>query len=107
MKLLLDENIPHEFRSLLMPPHDVFTVAYMGWVGLDNGKLLTAAAADGFAALVTTDRGYEHQQHLPTLPCSVVLLLSPSNRIDDLRPLVPALLAALSTITPKSLVKVR
>ena len=73
MKLLLDENIPHELRNLLSPPHDVFTVRYMGWAGVANGELLARAPADGFDALITTDRGYEHQQNVSTLPCSVVL----------------------------------
>ena len=45
MKLLLDENIPHEIRPLLVPMHDVFTVAYLGWSGTENGDLLTLAAA--------------------------------------------------------------
>jgi hypothetical protein len=37
MKILMDENPPHELRPLLMPMHDVFTVAFMGWAGIANG----------------------------------------------------------------------
>jgi hypothetical protein len=29
MKILMDENLPHELRPLLMPMHDVLTVAFM------------------------------------------------------------------------------
>ena len=89
-----------------MPMHSVFTVAHMGWGGVSNGELLLRAAAQGFDAIVTADRGYEHQQNLSNLPCAVVLLLSNSNRIDDLRPLVSALVSAINTLQPRSLVKV-
>lgn len=36
MKLLLDENLPHQLRHEL-PDRDCFTVAYMGWGGVANG----------------------------------------------------------------------
>jgi hypothetical protein len=104
VKLLLDENIPFEFRPLLMPAHDVFTVAWMRWKGIANGRLLTLAAADGFDAVVTTDAGLEYQQNQHALPCSVVVLSAKSNRINDLRPLVPALLSALDLLPPRTLV---
>ena len=39
MKILLDENLPHAFRRLL-PGHEVFTTAFMGWTGLESGELL-------------------------------------------------------------------
>ena len=106
MKLLLDENLPHELRKLLSAPHDVFTVTFMGWSGVSNGDLLKRAAADGFDALITTDRGYEHQQNVSNLPCCVLLMLGRTNKIDDLRLLVPALLSALSSLPAKSLVKI-
>jgi len=49
MKVLLDENLPHDFRHFL-PGHEVFTAAYQGWTGLRNGELLARAAAEGFDA---------------------------------------------------------
>ncbi len=55
MKILLDESIDVEFRTRITG-HDVFTVAYMGWKGLSNGALLARAAADGFDAMITTDK---------------------------------------------------
>jgi hypothetical protein len=33
VKVLLDENLDHALRSLLAP-HEVVTVAFMGWAGL-------------------------------------------------------------------------
>ena len=61
MKLLLDENLPHRLR-LEIVGHDVVTVAHQGWSGIDNGRLLALAAAAGFDALVSNDRGLEYEQ---------------------------------------------
>jgi predicted nuclease of predicted toxin-antitoxin system len=52
MKVLLDENLPHELRLLLMPMHEVFTVAFLGWSALENGDLLLQAASNGFDAMI-------------------------------------------------------
>jgi hypothetical protein len=105
MKLLLDENLPHKLRSEIVG-HEVFTVAYMGWSGLENGALLAQAAAAGFNALITTDRGLEYEQHQGALPISVVILVAGSNTIEALRPLYTALDIALASLSPRTLVKV-
>jgi hypothetical protein len=105
VKLLLDENLPHQMRSEL-PGHDVFTAAYLGWGGVENGELLRLAAADGFDALVTNDRGLEYQQNLAALPIAVVVVQATANTIEALRPMYPALLAALSALRPCEFVKV-
>jgi hypothetical protein len=55
MRLLLDENLPHDFRHHLTG-HDAFTVAYMGWAGTKNGDLLRLAAGAGFEAMLTMER---------------------------------------------------
>lgn len=106
MKLLLDENLPHELRLLLIPMHEVFTVSFLGWSALENGDLLSEAAANGFDALITKDQGIEHEQNLAALPLSVVVLRAKTNKIDDIRPLVPDLLSALASLKPRSLAKV-
>ena len=105
MKVLLDENLPHELRHELVG-HEVVTVHYAGWRGLKNGALLAQAAASGFDVMVTMDNGVAFQQNLSRLPIAIVVLDAPSNDIDNLRPLVPNLLAALSTIAPKTLIRV-
>jgi hypothetical protein len=106
VKLLLDENLPHELR-LLLADHETITVAYMKWQGVKNGKLLELAASAGFDAILTMDRGIAFQQNIGSLPCSVVLLSAAGNAIDDLRPLVPNLLTALRALKPKSLIRVQ
>ena len=105
MKVLVDENLPHQIR-LELPGHDVFTVAYMGWAGVENGELLRRAAAAGFDAVVTNDRGLEYEQNLPALPLAVVVVLVPQNTVEALRPALPALLAALAGLQPCTFVKV-
>jgi predicted nuclease of predicted toxin-antitoxin system len=106
MKVLLDENLPHELRPLLMPMHDVHTVSYLGWSAIENGELLSRAASNGFDVLITHDQGIEHEQNLASLPLSVVVIRAKTNKIDDIRPLVPELLSALGSLEPRSLVRV-
>lgn len=104
MKLLLDENLPHQVR-LEIQGHESFTVSYMGWSGIENGELLSRAASHGFEALITTDRGLEYEQHLPSLPLSVVVLQVKTNTIEAIRPLYPKLLSLLLNMVPRSFSK--
>lgn len=105
MKLLLDENLPHELRNHL-PGHDCFTVAYLGWSGTKNGALLQRAAAHGFDVMITMDNGVRYQQNVQTLPLAVLILAAPSNDFDDLKPLVPEILRRLASITPRTIAQV-
>ena len=73
MKLLLDECVHVDFRHSLRG-HQVFTVTYLGWKSIKNGKLLAKAAAEGFDAMLTTDRAIEFEQNLSVLPLSLVIL---------------------------------
>jgi len=106
MKVLLDENLPHELRLLLMPMHEVFSVSHLGWSSLENGDLLAQAASNGFDALITKDQGIEHEQNMAKLPLAVVVLRARTNKIDDIRPLVPGLLSALASLKPRSLLRI-
>ncbi|MDB5295342.1 MAG: hypothetical protein JWO31_1325 [Phycisphaerales bacterium] len=105
VKILLDENLPHELRRLIAG-HDVYTCRYMGWDGVQNGALLARASAAGFDALVTTDRGIEYEQNPGALAVGVLILHAKSNGIRHLRPLIPALLAALATSPARVVVRV-
>lgn len=105
MKLLLDENLPHRLRPLLVG-HDVYTVSFMKWKGIENGQLLDLAAKNGFDALVTKDNGMPYEQNAATLPCALVVLQAPSNALDDIKPLVPQILARLTTLAPKSIIHI-
>jgi hypothetical protein len=104
MKLLLDEHLPHSLRWEISG-HDVFTVAFMGWSGIENGELLVKAASEGFNAVVTNDRGLEYEQKLATLAVAVVFLNAEANTLETLRPLIPSLLHALQNLQPGQFVK--
>ena len=78
----------------------------MEWAGKRNGELLQLAATE-FDALLTADQNLEHQQNLRDLPVAVIVLVAPTNRIESLSPLIPALLQTLRTLTPCQLVRVR
>ena len=95
MKLLLDESVPRLAASF----PELFTlrtVQELGWAGAANGLLLARAAAEGFDALVTVDRGIEHQQNVGELPIPVIVMLAPRNRLAELQPLVPGVVGVLS-----------
>jgi hypothetical protein len=106
MRLLLDENLPHPLRHEISG-HDCRTVAYMGWAGIENGELLKRAASAGFDALLTKDQGLEFELNLVDLPVAVVILHAPSNKLVDIRPLLPALLQALTNFAPKQVTHIR
>jgi mannitol/fructose-specific phosphotransferase system IIA component (Ntr-type) len=78
----------------------------MGWSGIHNGQLLAAAAGEKFDAVVTLDAGIEFEENLKTLPCAVIVLRAPSNRMRHLLPELTELLNALSTLRPCTLVHV-
>lgn len=68
----------------------------MGWSTIKNGDLLALAAKD-FDVFVIADRNLSFQQNLPAFDIAVIVLRAKSNRLADLQPLVPHLLAAVST----------
>jgi hypothetical protein len=66
----------------------------MGWSGKSNGELLALAAAE-FDVFLTSDRNLSYQQNVARFDIAVIVLVAPSNSIDDPRPLAPRILAAL------------
>lgn len=105
MKILLDENLPHDIRHFI-PGHDVYTVAYMQWAGTTNGTLLAMAAADKFDVLISIDAGMAYEQNTESLPIAVVLLHSQDNTLQGLLQLVPDLLNVLDNLQPRTLVRI-
>ena len=98
MRVLLDECVPRALRTDL-PGHEVKTVAEAGWAGVKNGGLLQIAAK-GFDILLTVDRNLEYQQNFSGLALAVIVMHAPSNDIVVLRPLMPAVLAAIPGARP-------
>jgi hypothetical protein len=73
VKVLLDENLDHALRKLL-GPHEVVTVTYMGWTGLQNGALLRAAEESGMDVLLTGDQTLAYEQNLAGRRLAIVAL---------------------------------
>lgn len=93
MKVLLDECV--DWRLLRdIVGHDVKTARQMGWSTTKNGELLAVAAKE-FEVFVTVDRNLSFQQQVPAFDIAVIVLRAKSNRLSDLRPLVPQLLACI------------
>ncbi|MEP6673126.1 MAG: DUF5615 family PIN-like protein [Chthoniobacter sp.] len=96
MKILLDECIDRRLARDLKG-HVVKTAPQMGWADIKNGRLLALAEKE-FEVFVTMDRNLSFQQHLPKFQIAVLVLKAYSNRLVDLQPLAPKILAVLPTL---------
>lgn len=99
MKVLLDENLDHALRSLLAP-HEVVTVAFMGWAGLKNGELLQAAEEQGIQVLLTGDTTLHLEQNLTVRRLAVVALSA--IQMPIIREHVARIVAAIDAAAPGS-----
>jgi Domain of unknown function (DUF5615) len=98
VKVLLDECI--DWRLVRdITGHDVKTARQMGWATIKNGELLTLASQH-FDVFVTVDRNLTFQQNLVSFSISVIVLQARTNRLTDLRPLIPHLLEAIDAAVP-------
>lgn len=95
MRVLLDENLPHQLQTDLVG-HQISTVTEMGWSGTLDDMLLGLAAANSFAVLLTCDRNLPYQQPIDGAGIAILVLAVPNNRLATIRSLVPEILAALS-----------
>lgn len=89
MKILLDECIDRRLVKDI-EGHEVVTVPQAEWAGIQNGELLRRTQ-EQFDAFVTVDRNLSFQQYLPQFSIAVIVLRSSTNRLKDLRALVPQL----------------
>jgi hypothetical protein len=99
VRILLDEQLPRQLAPYFVG-HDVRTTQEQGWAGLKNGALLKEALAAGFQVFVTGDKNLEFQQNLKTSGLFVVVLVAPTNTIEDLLPRVPGALEAIVRAKP-------
>jgi hypothetical protein len=98
VKVLLDECVDWRLARDIVG-HDVKTARQMGWTTIKNGELLVLAA-EHFDVFVTVDRNLSFQQNLASLSITVLVLQAKTNRLVDLRRLVPKLLAAIEHAQP-------
>ena len=95
MKVFLDECV-HRRLARDIIGHDVKTAQQMGWTAVQNGPLL-ALASQHFDVFVTVD---QNLFYLSSFSIAVIVLEAKTNRLADLRPLVPKLLVAIEASHP-------
>ena len=105
MRVLLDENLDWRLVRYFDADFQVTTVSRQGWNGMRNGDLLERATTM-FDALVTMDRGIEHQQNLRKYTISIVLISAKSNRIEDIRPAMLRVNEVLREVQPGHVIHV-
>ncbi len=95
MKVFVDECVDWRFVRYIVG-HEIKTARQQGWSTIKNGELLALAEKE-FDVFVTVDRNLSFQQNLPAFTIAVIVLRAHSNRLGDLQPLVPELLASIPT----------
>ena len=106
MRILFDECVDERLRHFFQE-HDSHTARHAGFAGLKNGALLLAAEAASFDVIVTVDQNIPDQQSLVHRRISLLILCGRTNRLSDLKPLVPAALDALASINPGQVATIR
>jgi Domain of unknown function (DUF5615) len=95
MRILLDECIDRRLTKEF-GGYEIKTVPQMGWAGIKDRELLILAASV-FDVFITADRNLSFQQNLSPFDLSLIVLQAQSNRLADLKPLVPKVLDVLDT----------
>ena len=97
MRQLLDECVP---RPLLrdLTGHDAHHVVDLGWSSKRNGELIQLMLAGRFEASFTVDRNLPFQQNLRASGIAVVIAVAHTNRVKELRRLMPKVLDAVSVV---------
>ena len=106
MRLLIDECLPRKVKFLFVEGgHQCETVREAGFGSKENGELLVAADGN-FDVLFTVDKNLRYQQNISGRKIAILIILSASNDLEDIRPHLPDALLALQTIKPGQFVEV-
>lgn len=97
MRVLLDECVPAQVRNALVG-HDVSTVSQMGWSGIQNGDLLTAAESAGFDLFILADKNLRYQQNLAGRRMAILELWT--NHRPTLEKHFPSIRSAVESTQP-------
>jgi len=97
--------MPIKFERLL-PEHEVIHCGRLGWEQLSNGKLLSAAEAEDFSAMMTVDRNMQFQQNMAGRNLAVIYLRVPKNSLPKLAPLAGEVLERLENLTPGTVITI-
>ena len=105
MRLLLDECVPRPLLRDLIG-HDAHHVVDLGWSSRRNGELLKLMVAEHFEVLFTVDRNLPFQQNLRASGIAVVIAVARTNRVKELRSLMPKVIDALRIVKAGEVVSV-
>jgi len=105
MHALLDECLPALLAEEFSDSHRVETVPDNDWAGLSDGKLL-ARTEETFDFFITVDAGIEYERNLEEFNIGIILVSAPSNRLADLRPLVPSIESELIPSNRNELIQI-
>jgi hypothetical protein len=95
-RILLDQNAPLGLRRALTG-YEVIPARTMGWATMENGALIDAAEAAGFAILITCDRNIRYQQNLGDRQIALIELTTSVWPV--IRGHLPEVLAAIGAAT--------
>jgi hypothetical protein len=105
VRLLPDECVPRPLKRDLTG-HDVSAVVERGWSSKRNSDLLKLMLSESFEAFLTVDQNLPFQQNVAASGVAVVVVVARTNRLKEIRPLVPAILDALRRVKPGELIRV-
>ena len=98
MRILLDECV--DWRLLRdLTAYDAKTVKQLGWEHIDDGTLLSLAAAQ-FDVFITVDKDLPNEQNLASFEIATIVLRGRTTRLVDLRELLEPLHQALRGAKP-------
>lgn len=103
MRILFDQGTPVPLRRILTG-HEVVTAFELNWQQLQNGRLLAAAEAAGFAVLITTDRQLRYQQNLAGRQIAIIVL--PTTSWPRIRQNADAIVSGVADATPGAYIEV-
>ena len=99
VRILLDQNAPLGLRRALKE-YEVIPARGMGWATMENGVLISAAEATGFAIVITCGRNIRYQQNLAGRQIALIELTTSVWPV--IRDHLPDVLAAIAAATPGS-----
>jgi predicted nuclease of predicted toxin-antitoxin system len=106
MRILVDECAPKTLKKhLTNHGYACFTVQKTGWSGRQNGERLSLAET-ALDVLVAVDTNLLYQQNLAGRKAAIVVLQSPSSRLDDRRQFFPACVLAAEKLKPGEIVQI-
>lgn len=98
MKILLDECITKKLKAFLSE-YDCSTVSELQWNGTRNGKLMAKCVEYGFDLLITIDKNLSSQNNVSKFELIIIVLDSPSSKIEYLKEFIPQIKKDMSDYT--------